>query len=905
MSAVSLARRALAVFDEALDQPEAIRSVWLQAQCAGDIELEAETRMLLNAAVSDGGILDIAPAGPLLGGGSGAIASALGDRYEILREIGRGGMATVYLAHERKHDRDVVVKVLNPMVARLCGRERFEREVHIAAMLAHPHIAPLIDSGEADGFLYYVMPWMDGRSLRDLLNDEPPSQSDALRILRDIASALEFAHAAGVIHRDLKPENVLMASGHAYLLDFGIAKLGKGEEKGEAITAAGFALGTRRYMAPEQVHAAAAVDARADVYAWGALAAETLLGRPLPTGDAQQMARRELERVSAIPTHVIELVVSCLAIAPAERPASMSAVLARLAGRRPRGLPHRWATPAKIAVFVAVASGGAALIAARRPAAEGSMLQPLAATVLRNETGDSSLSVIGRFAGDWVTDGLQRLGLVTVVPWSAALLASERATSAGTALVTTMRDETKAGTVLTGSYYRLHDSLYLQAQLTDARSGTVVTNLAPIVVPMSRPEDAIAQLRDRVMGAVALAGDDRVSHSVGVARVPPSFTAYQVFDVGLDHFLAQEYDAALASYREAYRLDSTFTTALQMGARAAWNSGARETADSLVRLARANGPQLGSYQEATLRFLEAVMQGDGSAARIAIQRASALAPNTTAGYEYASALLSAGQAAAALAQLKRMDPDRGEMRRWSSYWTARANAAYSLNLHDEALRAAHELARRFPERRVAQVLEARALAASGKVGALDSALVAWEPLKSEVYWSQGAAMAVAAEELLRRGNEVAGRRYAMRAIAWLNARLAAAPTDRPHRYWLGSVLYSLERYEEARVVFEALATEFPDRLAYRRMAAVTNARRGDRGAAVRWLGVPRPYDIGEHKVYEARIAAIYGDKEQAIALLTSALHHGAEGFSWVAGSAFRDFGPLLKDTRMANLFSGR
>ncbi|MEO9116112.1 MAG: serine/threonine-protein kinase, partial [Gemmatimonadaceae bacterium] len=180
------------------------------------------------------------------------LASALSDRYTIERELGAGGMATVYLAHDIKHDRDVAIKVLRPELAAVIGADRFLSEIKTTAQLQHPHILPLFDSGAADGFLFYVMPFVEGESLRDRLDREKQLPvDDAVRIAREVADALDYAHKRGVIHRDIKPENVLLHDGRALVADFGIA-LAASKSGGSRMTETGMSLGTPRYMSPEQ-----------------------------------------------------------------------------------------------------------------------------------------------------------------------------------------------------------------------------------------------------------------------------------------------------------------------------------------------------------------------------------------------------------------------------------------------------------------------------------------------------------------------------------------------------------------------------------------------------------------------------------------------------------------------------
>jgi eukaryotic-like serine/threonine-protein kinase len=204
---------------------------------------------------------------------------ALGTRYRLERELGRGGMATVYLAHDLRHDRRVAIKVLRPEIGALVGSDRFLREIQLTARLRHPHILPVYDSGEAGGHLYFVTPLVEGGSLRDRLRREgrlaPP---EAVRIAREVADALAYAHEQGVIHRDIKPDNILLESGHATVADFGIARA-LSEAGADRVTKAGLVLGTPAYMSPEQA-LGEEVDARADIYGLGAVLYETLAGEP-------------------------------------------------------------------------------------------------------------------------------------------------------------------------------------------------------------------------------------------------------------------------------------------------------------------------------------------------------------------------------------------------------------------------------------------------------------------------------------------------------------------------------------------------------------------------------------------------------------------------------------------------
>src|ERR1044071_1886471 len=203
------------------------------------------------------------------------LTSALADRYRLERELGAGGMATVYLAEDLRHHRKVAIKVLRPELASAVGPERFLREIETTANLRHPHILPLYDSGEAEGFLYYVMPFIEGQSLRDRMGSGTPIPvEDALRITREVADALGYAHARGVIHRDIKPENILLEGGHAVVADFGIAKA-VSAAGAEQLTRTGVSIGTPSYMSPEQA-SGEQLDGRSDLYALGCVLYEML-----------------------------------------------------------------------------------------------------------------------------------------------------------------------------------------------------------------------------------------------------------------------------------------------------------------------------------------------------------------------------------------------------------------------------------------------------------------------------------------------------------------------------------------------------------------------------------------------------------------------------------------------------
>ncbi|MDQ3081747.1 MAG: serine/threonine-protein kinase, partial [Gemmatimonadota bacterium] len=466
----------------------------------------------------------------------------LSDCYAVERELGGGGMSRVFVALERKLERKVVIKVLPDNVAAGISADRFRREIQVAAKLQHPHIVPVLSAGEIDGKPYFTMPFITGETLRQRLNREGELPiNDATRLLRDIASALAYAHKSGIVHRDIKPENVMLEDEYALVTDFGVAKalresaIARGEG---TLTGAGMALGTPMYMSPEQALADPALDHRSDIYSFGVLAYEVLTGAPPFAGRPTQalLAAHAIEppepianRRAALPGWLADLVMRCLEKRPADRHQNAGELLRALqstehvstagtvAIARPAGL--RWLRPAIVAaLFVIVAAGAAMFFRGReRPSLSTSeAVQSVAILPLVNVGGSKE--------DEYFSDGMAD-ELATVLSKIPGLRVASR-TSAHSfkgRKDLTMAEIGKAlnvQAVLEGTVRRSGGKLRVTGQLTSVRDG-----LSLWTDSYERDASDVFAVQDDIARSIAEALKLRLAGAAGGTATPASGTA--------------------------------------------------------------------------------------------------------------------------------------------------------------------------------------------------------------------------------------------------------------------------------------------------------------------------------------------------------------------------------------------
>jgi TolB-like protein/tetratricopeptide (TPR) repeat protein len=857
------------------------------------------------------------------------LAEALRDRYVIERELGRGGMATVYLARDLKHSRPVALKILLPELAVVLGPDRFQREIRFAARLQHPHILTVLDSGEAAGQLWFTMPYVEGESLRArLARERRLSVADALSVLQDVAQALAYAHRHGVVHRDIKPENILLTEDAALVTDFGVAKPMAAAGDDGVITTVGLALGTPQYMAPEQIAGDPSLDQRADLYAFGVVAYEVLAGEPpfraaspraILAAHLVEQAPPLITKRPDVPPQVAQVVASCLEKDPDARPESASAIVQALqaahtpggttiSGIRPLEPPRRrrftrWQLAAGALALLLLLGAGAMTFVPRSSRAAlftiltrgPARLDPGRVLVapFENETGDSSLAFLGNMTADWISQGLARTGTVDVVDARTAAITSKVVERTPRLLRTAdfaraLAQETGAGTVIAGSLYRDRDTVRVQARIVAVASGRILHAVDPVSGPAGDYHALIEQVRERTMAALASVVDTTRGSWTVALGTPPSYEAYQELMRAIDSYLTADYRPVFEHLRRARELDSTWAAPMVFEAYVRTENQEYERADTLARTAERQRARLGPTESGMLDFVEAVITGDPNQQLRTAQAVAKASPGSTE-----IPLLTARIAVetqhphAALAALELVDPTRGASLATNTYWELKAAAYHLLGNYDRALREAETGLRRVPDDWIARTDQMIALGALGREKEVEKQLDQAESEGLSIRFRGGMAR-WAYDELMAHQHEDAARALAPRYLQIVQR--AAVDTNYRSRQTLGAALMANGRYADAESSLAHLAVDQPNNVEVVGSLAVAAAQAGHVGVADSLTKVltnwKRVYDRPAALWSQARLAALAGDRARAVQLLEQAV---ATGQRWRAGGVYYDF----------------
>ncbi len=867
------------------------------------------------------------------------LRSALADRYAIEREIGAGGMATVYLAEDVRHHRKVAVKVLRSELAATMGPERFLREIEIAARLQHPHVLPLYDSGEAGGFLFYVMPFVEGESLRAKIDREGELPvGEAVRVLRDVVDALAYAHGQGVVHRDIKPDNVLVSGRHAMVTDFGVAKAVSEATGRQQLTTAGVALGTPAYMAPEQASADPHIDHRADIYAVGVMAYELLAGTPPFTGHTPQSVlsahvtqapQPVTERRQSVPPALADVVMRCLEKKPADRYQTAEALLPAFemlatpsGGMTPTETRPVSAVPRPVRSSKQKWIGGAVVVTAlvgivfvaltmfKAPAGPTLTKDRVLVGIFANETGDPTHDPLGKIIADWLSRGLHGTGFVDVVDERTLRDGAVNAAPTSPAELRALAEQAGAALIVSGNYYLTGDSVHLQGNVLDTRDGSIIRAVGPMTAAVSAPQRAMGELRDRMMGAFANILDPRFG-AIAPGVNPPSYQAYQEFVAGDEAFYERRYAEATRRLMNAYRLDTTFVVSAIRAAVVYQNAGNCETVDSIATALQVRRQSIAPYDRYYLDRIVARCHGDYQAHLKAGEEMMRVAPKSPfAKYIAGRSALWVNRVEYGLSILESFDPGESELRN-SYHQVLRdiADAHHMLRRYDREF-ALLERWNNWAESDDGQRTNVRALAALERFDAAFAAAQQATLLSGQggPFWASDI-MCLMANEVWAHGGRTESRLGFEECLRSLEQWGIVNADTVGWRGRLAVVYHRLDRLDDAREllvllqqtgeeVSGALGLRFPNPT-WTGLLGVIAAKQGDAAGAAGWDEVLRSTQIlygskGQPSLWRAKIALALGNRDQALALLRQAISEGV--VFW--GDPFHvdpDLAPLFGD----------
>ncbi len=829
--------------------------------------------------------------------------AALEGRYRIESELGEGGMATVYLAADIKHERNVALKVLRPELAATLGPDRFLQEVRVTANLQHPHILPLFDSGEADGFLYYVMPFVEGETLGARLEREGELPvPEAARILRDVVDGLAAAHRMGVVHRDIKPDNIMLSGRHAMITDFGVAKAVSEATGRNLVTTVGLAMGTPTYMAPEQAAADTNIDHRADIYAVGVVAYQLLTGRPPFQGRTPQQvlvahmtqqARPVTELRAAVPPGLATLIARCLEKRPADRwqsaeemlphleavatpsggvtPTQMQPVTMGVPAQKKSWLP--WAGVAAVAVVAGLAtvmiprmSGGDDDLAA--VTTDVDERERLIVVPLQPIVADEELRLWGQLAADQIARTIDRPHLIDVIPASVIRDAMGRlGEGASTAA---LAQETEATHAVAGTVSRIGGRVRFEIEFLDQRSGELIRALDPVTGPVDSVEVVIGRLARMAAAAAVVLLDPGAPPYASDVSMPPSADVFRDVQAMVTLFSTGDFRGAITAGNRLLIRAPDYVPVLMQLYMSHDLLGQNRQADSLRALLSPLRDRMTTEERSSFDYISAFRDGDPEAERRAVEEVYRLNPRAwgcRAGYTARKS----GRLEDAVERFLAYDSkDPGFALTWFPWRRDLAMAYHLLGRYEEELALARAEFANFPGDQRLHDYEARALVALGRLEEADSVRrhVANLPPQGD----PRARPMWLALELRAHG-------YEDESVALFERVITQYVEGEPdNQLFRGRAYYLAKRWEDADTVFASYRTSNPENVNGMGFHGVILSKLGRREEALLisdQLGQIERSDLrGANIGWQAQIAAALGDRDAAVRLMRLAFDNG-------------------------------
>ncbi len=825
--------------------------------------------------------------------------STFAGRYEIIEELGKGGMGRVYRVEDKKIKQEIALKLIKPDIASDKKTiERFKNELTTARTIRHKNVCAMFDLGEEKGQHYITMEYISGEDLKGSIRrfgHLPIGKS--ISIAGQICEGLAEAHNLGVVHRDLKPNNIMIdKDGNARIMDFGIARSIR--EKG--ITGSGIMIGTPEYMSPEQVEAKD-VDQRSDIYSLGVVLYEMTTGRLPFEGDTpfaigikhkSEAPKDPKEFNPQIPDDLSAVILKCLEKEKGKRYQNIGEVKSELE-KIEKGLPTTdRVIPKKkpltskemtvtfnfkklslpVLAFLVIVVVFIAVFLGRSP-----KLDPDRVVVASfiNQTGDPNLDFVGRRAAEMISQGLKTIVAVEVAPIAEFDLGQEK--NVEEKHLRRLAKNNKAALVISGEYYPQGENLAFHANIYNAIEQKLSPSPEPISGQKENPIEALEKLRSNLMSVVLRLLDPRMEIWLTLATYTPTYEALVEFIKGFEFFVRGKYEDSIEYFDRAAEIDPNYLLPLYMAAIAHINSAGSFSvaAQYLERIKQI--PTLSQGERTMQDWLDAWLKGDYESMFRITQQHEARVPGTAQSYELGLEAIITNRPHVAVEALARLDPEGEHMKDWIGYWSVLTQAHHMIGNHKQELKEALKAQEQYPESWSPLSYKIQALSALGRLDKVYKVLEESYAKPLTDYWNSARLMVSAGAEFKAHGYDDAAAEMFEQALSWLRQKSPEEQSDYM-KYQLALAYAYSQNWGEARTLFKELHELYPESLTYLGNLGLLAARTGDREEALRIFELlknwDKPYIFGSHTFWQAVIAAALDEKERATTLLRDALSQG-------------------------------